>query len=95
MDDYECGAIDGMRIPRGKSSTIVFTSNPTWPDPGSNHGRRGGKPMTNHLNYGTACEWPYIVYVKIDASSYWRISSSKAESYSAVTHPILTYYHVT
>jgi hypothetical protein len=27
----------------------------TWPDPGSNPGRHGGKPATNHLSYGTAC----------------------------------------
>jgi hypothetical protein len=26
----------------------------TWPDPGSNPGRRGGKPATNSLSYGAA-----------------------------------------
>jgi hypothetical protein len=31
-----------------------YTTNPTWPDPGSNPGRRCGKPATNRLNYGTA-----------------------------------------
>jgi hypothetical protein len=35
-------------------SATLFTTNPTWPDPGSNPGRRGGKPATNHLSYGTA-----------------------------------------
>jgi hypothetical protein len=30
------------------------SQNPTWPDPGLNPGRRGGKPVTNHLSYGAA-----------------------------------------
>jgi hypothetical protein len=28
--------------------------NPTWPDPGLNPGRRGGKPATNRLSYGAS-----------------------------------------
>jgi hypothetical protein len=32
----------------------LTTTNPTWPDPGSNPGRRGGKPATNRLSYGAA-----------------------------------------
>jgi hypothetical protein len=34
-------------------STTLPTTNPTWPDLGSNSGRRGGKPATNRLNYDT------------------------------------------
>jgi hypothetical protein len=30
------------------------SQNPTWPDPGLNRGRRGGKPATNRLSYGAA-----------------------------------------
>jgi hypothetical protein len=30
------------------------SQNPTWPDPGRNPGRRGGKPATNRLSYGAA-----------------------------------------
>jgi hypothetical protein len=30
------------------------SQNPTWPDPGLNPGRRGGKPATNGLSYGAA-----------------------------------------
>jgi hypothetical protein len=30
------------------------SQNPTWPDPGLNPGRRGGKPATNRLRYGPA-----------------------------------------
>jgi hypothetical protein len=33
------------------------TTNPTWPDLGSYPGRRGGKPATNRLSYGTAFTW--------------------------------------
>jgi hypothetical protein len=29
-------------------------TNPTWVDPGLNPGRRGGKPATNGLSYGSA-----------------------------------------
>jgi hypothetical protein len=32
----------------------LSTTNPTWPDLGSNRGRRGEKPATNRLSYGTA-----------------------------------------
>jgi hypothetical protein len=35
-------------------SATVSTTNPTWPDPESNPGRRGGKPATNRLSYGAA-----------------------------------------
>jgi hypothetical protein len=35
-------------------SATLSTTNPTWHDLGSNPGRRGGKPATNHLSYGTA-----------------------------------------
>jgi hypothetical protein len=33
-------------------SATLSTTNPTWPDPGLNPGRRGGKPATNRLSYG-------------------------------------------
>jgi hypothetical protein len=35
-------------------SAALSTTNPTWLDLGSNRGRRGGKPTTNSLSYGTA-----------------------------------------
>jgi hypothetical protein len=38
----------------------LTTTNPTWPDPGSNPGRRGGKPATNRLSYGAALHMPYF-----------------------------------
>jgi hypothetical protein len=36
------------------------SQNPTWPDPGLNPGRRGGKPATNLLSYGAASVEPYL-----------------------------------
>jgi hypothetical protein len=41
---------------RGKTcpSATLPTTNPTWTDPGSNPGLRGGRPATNRLSYGTA-----------------------------------------
>jgi hypothetical protein len=37
-----------------RPSATLSTTNPTWPDPGSNPGRRGGKPATNRLSCGGA-----------------------------------------
>jgi hypothetical protein len=57
-DDY--GAVGGMRIGRGNRSTRrkpapVPLCPPRIPhDLESNPGRRGGKPATNRLSYGTA-----------------------------------------
>jgi hypothetical protein len=36
----------------GENLPQLSTTNPTWLDPGSNPGRRGGKPATNCLGYG-------------------------------------------
>jgi hypothetical protein len=35
-------------------SATLSTTNPTWPDLGSNPGRRGGKSATNRLSFGAA-----------------------------------------
>jgi hypothetical protein len=47
---------DWQRKPKCSENTCpsatLSTTNPTWPDPGSNPGRRGGKPATNRLSYG-------------------------------------------
>jgi hypothetical protein len=42
--------VHGVNLPQRLSST----TNSTWPDPGSNPGRRGGKPATNPLSYDAA-----------------------------------------
>jgi hypothetical protein len=61
LGDCDDGQIGGKRL-AGKPkysektcySATFFTINPTWPNPGSNPGRRGGKPATNRLRYGAA-----------------------------------------
>jgi hypothetical protein len=45
-------------------STTLSTTNPTWPDPGSNLGRRGGKPATNRLSYGMAISGGWVISYK-------------------------------
>jgi hypothetical protein len=35
-------------------SATFSTTNPTWTDPGSKPGLRGGRPATNRLSHGTA-----------------------------------------
>jgi hypothetical protein len=47
-------------------SATLFTTNPTWPNPGSNSGRRGGKPATNRLSYGAAL----LGYLLINKTSF-------------------------
>jgi hypothetical protein len=59
--DCEDGEFGGMNG-RGNRSTrektcpdaTLSTTKPTWPDPGLNPGRRGGKPATNRFSYGAA-----------------------------------------
>jgi hypothetical protein len=64
----ECGAADGMKIGRGNQTcpnATSSTTNPTWPDLGSNPGRRGGEPATNSLSYGTALRYPLTMEIFI------------------------------
>jgi hypothetical protein len=44
------------RSTRGKTSpsATLSTTNPTWTDPVSNPGVRGGRPAANSLSHGTA-----------------------------------------
>jgi hypothetical protein len=60
MDDGDCGEIGGKLagetevLGENLLNATLSTTNPTWPDPGSNPGRHGGKPATNRLSYDTA-----------------------------------------
>jgi hypothetical protein len=47
----------------------LSTTNPTWPDPGSNPCRRGGKPATNRLSYDTALQKGLVKWVR----NSWRV----------------------
>jgi hypothetical protein len=48
-----------------RPSAALSSTNLTWPDRGSNLSRRGGKPATNRLSYGTA----YMAALHRDISS--------------------------
>jgi hypothetical protein len=53
----ECRLCRGNREVLGENLSqryFCLSQNPTWPDPGLNQGRRGGKPATNRLSYGAA-----------------------------------------
>jgi hypothetical protein len=56
----------------------LSTTNPTWPDLGSNPGRRGGKPLTNRLSYGTAIRlWPNRDNIRALAwRAWWKLRRS-------------------
>jgi hypothetical protein len=66
--DYDDGEFGGMKIGRRDRSTrrkpvpqrhfVHHISH--LPDPGSNPGRRGGKPATNSLSCGAAWTWTYV-----------------------------------
>jgi hypothetical protein len=46
-------------------SATLSTTNPTRPDPGSNPGRRSGKPATNRLSYGAALKFTLLITVMV------------------------------
>jgi hypothetical protein len=62
IDGDGCGTISGMNEWQGKPkyleetcrSADLSTTDPTWPDPGSNQGRHAVKLATNRLSYSTA-----------------------------------------
>jgi hypothetical protein len=67
IDDGDCGAGSGMGICRGTEvlevschSATSSTTNLIWFDLGSNLERRGGKPATNRLSYGTALNITFL-----------------------------------
>jgi hypothetical protein len=79
--DYDDGEFGWMKIGMGKPkysektypSATLSTTNPTWPDPGSNPSRRGGKPATNRLSYGAA-----IIIIKNNEVDGLRLQSASA-----------------
>jgi hypothetical protein len=47
-------------------SATLFTTNPTWIDPGANPGLRGERPATNRLSHGTA-----FIFTSSDQNFIW------------------------
>jgi hypothetical protein len=58
------------------------TTDLTWPDLGSNLGRRGGKPATNSLSYGTALPFTLLIN-SMQQNHFWEadISSASQEAH--------------
>jgi hypothetical protein len=59
-------------------SATLSTRNRTWPDPGSNPGRRGGKPANNRFSYGAAitllCLWlQWLRLARVKESDLWLV----------------------
>jgi hypothetical protein len=56
--DGEFGGMNWQGKPKYSEKTCpdatLSTTNPTWPDPGLNPGRRDAKPATNRFSYGAA-----------------------------------------
>jgi hypothetical protein len=59
----------------------LSTTNPTWPHPGLNPGRRGGKPATNRFSHGAAHQ---LQRLHSNAINGWKIWKEVAISYSTV-----------
>jgi hypothetical protein len=63
-EDGEFGGMNWLGKPKYSEKTCpgatLSTTNPTLPDPGSNPGRRSGKPATNRLSYGATKVYTYI-----------------------------------
>jgi hypothetical protein len=51
------------RSSRGRTcpSATLSSTNPTWTDPGSNPGLRGGRPAANRLSHGTAVSVALVI----------------------------------
>jgi hypothetical protein len=64
-------------------SATLSTTNPTWPDLGSNPGSRGGKPATNRLSYGTD-------FLSLHPSSVQIFSSPCSQSPSVCVPPLMS-----
>jgi hypothetical protein len=48
----------------------LYTTNPTWIDPGANPGLSGERPVTNDLSHGTALWVTSISKSKVTLSRY-------------------------
>jgi hypothetical protein len=49
----------------------LYTTNPTWTDPGSNPGLCGGRPATNRLSHGTADLYLYFTFIIHSSGWIW------------------------
>jgi hypothetical protein len=59
-------------------SATLSTTNPTWIDPGSNPGLRGGRPAANRLSHGTAL-WEYL-QIFLNVQEVWLLETVRERS---------------
>jgi hypothetical protein len=62
----------------------LSTTNPTWIDPGSNLGLRGGRPTTNRLSHGTASTvsyWQFILLLFLQGLIFNKASAFTSRRY--------------
>jgi hypothetical protein len=73
-------------------SATSSTTNPTWPDPGLNPGRRGGKSATNRLSYGTVSTLTLINLHPPASLEFFRLKSVSFSLHSCyilrLSHPL-------
>jgi hypothetical protein len=67
-------------------SATLSTTNPTWPDPGSNPGRRGGKPATNRLSYGAAQRVRYFLSSPQGPDQFWSPHRLTSKGFRGLLH---------
>jgi hypothetical protein len=73
-------------------SATWSTTNPTWPDPGSNPGRRSGKPAANRLSYSAALRKYLISYMLLLFCLVSRSMKNKGSEWSVcLTMPDVLY----
>jgi hypothetical protein len=70
-------------------SATLSTTNPTWPDLGSNTARRGWKPASNRFSYGTAKQLPdlwvilhtyfmeWIIHIVYSGNTRYRVNHAE------------------
>jgi hypothetical protein len=64
-------------------SATLSTTNPTWPYPGSNPGRRCGEPATNRLSYGAAVSHSLIICLNILKKTHFWDSKDELVKYKS------------
>jgi hypothetical protein len=73
----------------------LSTTNPTWPDPGANPGRRGEKPATNRLSYGgceVSCIRGYIILMDyVSVAWQWIFPTLGNSALQTTCHNIVAY----
>jgi hypothetical protein len=74
-------------------SATLSTRNPTWTDPGSNPGLRGGRSATNRLSDGTASRASYVSHLQEFQSCGLPLDSRVFQPLGESLHYYYYYYY--